>query len=123
MNVPYGKVDWAEDIISPFKKETTTNDANLDRSTKIRAPAHDIFESQNAVLDLDEGNHESKRTLKCIIVGKSKKDQSSDQPICYVLLVEESQVRKPGVYERVGVAQLPESQIDFTTSSSVVDIQ
>ena len=123
MNVPYGKVDWAKDIISLFQKETTTNDVNLDRSVQLRAPAYGIFESQNAALDLDEGNYKSKRTLKCIIVGKGKKDQASDQPICYVLLVEESQGRKPGVYKRVGVAQLPESQIDFTTSSSVVDIQ
>ena len=122
MNVPYAKVDWAKDIISPFQKEKTTNDANLDGSAQLRAPAYGIFKSQNTVLDLDEGNHKSKRTLKCIIVGKSK-DQSGDQRICYVLLVEESQGRNPGVYERVGVAQLPESQIDFTTSSSVVDIR
>jgi len=118
MEIPGGKVDWVEDIVSPF-----ANNSDSELLTELRAPIHEIIDSKHADLILDEDDRVIKQPLKCIIVGRSKASQPPDQSFLYVLLVVEIPGKLPRVYERVGVARLKRGQTASKGLGSVVSVQ
>jgi hypothetical protein len=124
MDVPYVKVDWAKDIVSPFNGTKLSEPHDPMVVTHLKAPIYDLVDSQSANLILDETDHNIKRHhLKCIIVGTSKLPQPKDQALCYVLLVQEAVGQDPSIYERAGVARLKRNQIAFNLSNPLISIQ
>jgi hypothetical protein len=118
MDIPGGKVDWAKDIVSPF-----ANDSDVEPPTELRSPIYEIAASQQGDFIWDDADRTIKQPLKCIIVGTSKEFLPIDQSFFYLLVVEETSAKDPGVYERVGVARLRRDQVAFNGSGSVGSVQ
>ncbi|KAJ4294144.1 hypothetical protein N0V90_007834 [Kalmusia sp. IMI 367209] len=123
MDAPGGKVDWAKDVSSPFAQLNASENADLATHAKISAPIHDFANTETTDVIFDEPEHNFRRPLKCVIVGKSKDSTPKDQLLCYVLVLQAVATKEMDKYERVGVALLREDRIALNSSDIVVSIQ
>ncbi|OCK73239.1 hypothetical protein K432DRAFT_399013 [Lepidopterella palustris CBS 459.81] len=121
MDVPYGKVDWAKDIVSPFNGTKLSEAHDPMVVTQLKAPIYDLVDSQSAGLVLDETDRSIKRHLKCIIVGTSKAPNPKDQALCYVLLVQEAVDQEPK-YLRMSWSRTPEEESDRIQCLELADL-
>lgn len=118
MGAPGGKVDWAKDVSSPFTQLNASGSANVATHAKISAPIYDFINTDTMDFIFDEPDHNFRRPLKCVIVGKGR-----DQSLCYVLVVQAAVTKDTDKYERVGVAILEQDRIAFKDSNIVASIQ
>jgi hypothetical protein len=132
MDVPYGRVSWREDIISPFAKVDEldeTNDIATERSKgemrlEIKAPVWDLLGSQSETIILDEPDRKLSQTPKCVIIGESKTATHEDARVCYVLIVVPiATVNGIEVCERIGVGSLERRHIRLDGQETMVRIQ
>lgn len=111
MDIPFGKVSWADDVISPFKGEgfeDTGNRRDEALRTEMEAPVWDFIDSQGGQLVLDEPGRDVAGPLKCVIMGTIKQPLIDQEQLNYVLVIA---LNEEEVYERVGVGVLERSQI------------
>lgn len=104
MEVPGGEVDWADDIISPFKTGNVETGIDSQARLEIQAQIHDIVDGDAVRLYFDEETRSPDRKTKCVIVGWK-------DGLNYVLLVASLEGDPIGVYQRVGVGILNDRQI------------
>ncbi|KAK7212908.1 hypothetical protein V2G26_020086 [Clonostachys chloroleuca] len=122
MNVPLGKFDKNDRIMSPFQvdKPTTSNVSGSEaRSREIKVPLRTLTENHQGWLILDDPERELEKPLHCVVVGKNHQQHHGKQAH-YVLLVQEN--REIEAYERVGVAYLSAEGLEPGIDSRVVRI-
>jgi hypothetical protein len=116
MDIPFGQVSWADDVISPFKSEGV-EDATL--PTEMEAPVWGFTDPQDGQLVLDEPNREVAVPLKCVIIGTTKQSFMVQKQLNYVMIVV---LNEEEVYERVGVGVLEKSQLIAEMPRKIVRI-
>jgi hypothetical protein len=127
MNVPFGDIERAGDIVSPFETLTVGKlypDIYPTRPAELQAPVYALAVENPDEVILDEPHRELARPLECVIVGKSK-TLTNDQQTYYALIVHA--LRKEDgeldIYERVGVAYLKMKEIRLDQSGKCVRIR
>jgi hypothetical protein len=123
MDAPGGRVDWANDVISPFTLLDASGRANEAIHATISAPIHDFMDTETVDFIFDEPDHNFRRPLKCVIVGRNKGVTPNDQPLCYVLVVHAAATKETDRYERVGVALLEQDRIACRDPETFISIQ
>ncbi len=116
MKIPFEGADWTKDLTTPFK--AGTNDWNKrhwepdesTRSTDLTAWARNLSMSSIEMtkrLVFDEPRDYDIAALKCIVLGKEKKEGSTEDPIHWVLVIQ-PMARKDNyaLSERVGVGYI-----------------
>ncbi|KAF4938928.1 Serine/threonine-protein kinase ULK3 [Colletotrichum fructicola] len=121
LNVPLGGVSWASDIVSPFQ-QWTPQEANktdeLDKPCEIQAPTWELVAPQKLPLKLDESDYDDFASLSCIILARSKEEQSEMTRSFFVILTRPVNADfKERLCERAGVAVLKEEHIAFSKGS------
>jgi hypothetical protein len=122
MDAPGGRVDWAEDVISPFTVLDASGSSSVTTHTTIRAPVHDFIDTKNTDLILDEPSQNSRRPLKCVVIGRSKFSTTKNRSSCYVLVVQAAASKETDRYERVGVALLKQDRVALRHPERVISI-
>ncbi|CAI0642010.1 unnamed protein product [Colletotrichum noveboracense] len=121
LDVPLGGVSWASDIVSPFQ-QWTPQEANktdeLDKPCEIQAPTWELVAPQKLPLKLDESDYDDFASLSCIILARSKEEQSEMTRSFFVILTRPVNADfKERLCERAGVAVLKEEHIAFSKGS------
>ncbi|KAF2704368.1 hypothetical protein K504DRAFT_390780 [Pleomassaria siparia CBS 279.74] len=114
MDVPFGKVLWAEDICSPFESQRQDAAEHAEEgasSIGIRARAWSLSNPQDQGLILDDTDRVFTGPLKCVIVGTDREVIPGRLKNHYVLVVAMAHESDSQLYERVGVGILQEAQI------------
>jgi hypothetical protein len=109
--VPYGKVSWCSDVVSPFTArhlESGSREFEGLETPQLQAPVWEVVGHGYMVFD---DVQTPTRKIHCVIAGKSKKADSCGKREYYVLLVSYCAVGERQVYERVGVGILQKSHI------------
>ncbi|KAL2672193.1 hypothetical protein Neosp_012894 [[Neocosmospora] mangrovei] len=123
--VPFDTVDWETNLKSPLRHTLTFKDEQS-RTMEIRAKANELAPGHGD--DLEEfydrvSDHEgTPRRVLCVVVGRSKSSDRTEEKFHYVLLVSPKPSSGPWVCERVGAGKVPGSWIDFTRPAADIGI-
>ncbi|KAJ3538739.1 hypothetical protein NM208_g5774 [Fusarium decemcellulare] len=119
VNAPFDKVDWSEDLGSPWASASpftsSTGDSTSSNVLHAKARGFDQGTSGSQVV-YDSGAPSARSTMKCVVVGKEKQEDSADrtQQRHFVLIVmSRPAARKPDEYVRIGAGVLPTGSIDL----------
>jgi hypothetical protein len=130
MNVPFGDIDPANDIFSPFGgigPGKSYTDLTSGKLAELQAPIRTLAVPTPARLILDVPEARDRRLvrpLRCVVVGKSQRVTGDGQRTHYALIV--SYLRKEEgveIYERAGVAFLNTAEILPEQDKKYVRIQ
>ncbi|PSN73725.1 HET-domain-containing protein [Corynespora cassiicola Philippines] len=116
MDIPYGRVAWSEDIISPFHGKGLEDTGVMNSEelpTEVEAPIWHFTDAHSAEIVFDESDRVIENSLQCVIVG-------TQLGMSYVLIVTLS---NKGFYERAGVGILKSTQIPPNQPRRTVRIQ
>ena len=127
MNVPFGDIERAVDIVSPFENLTigmSYSDTSPASAAQLQVPVYNLAVEDPSELILDEPDRKLTRPFECVIIGNSKKIRDEQQTY-YALIVcklgkEEGAL---SIYERVGVAYLKTKEIQLGQSGKRVQIR
>ncbi|KAI3547764.1 hypothetical protein CABS03_10036 [Colletotrichum abscissum] len=126
MNVPFGDIERAKDISSPFETQTgrgAEETSDLSKKAYFQATARTLMSDNPARLIMDDPERILRRPLMCVIVGTSKQNKS-DPVRHYALMVAPVMDKEEDkVFERVGVAYLSEDEVSIEEGTGIVRIQ
>ncbi|KAI0885986.1 uncharacterized protein GGS22DRAFT_159532 [Annulohypoxylon maeteangense] len=122
MDAPFELMDWDVDIKSPFEDPSPEKDPQLVPNYMV--PARDVLQEvdpRSLIYDrpeyknLHEGNDPVQSKLKCVIVGREKRESEEAPQDLYVLLIIPTDISKHDCtdYERIGVARITGDDIDL----------
>lgn len=127
MDIPFGGVSWAENIHSPWGKDSRVDDADISnqgtmRSSEIRAPAWKLMNlCEPKTMILDDTSCALSHAPKYVIIGTEKSDPVWNRKV-YILIIAKTAGDEEDLYERVGVGVLDESSICRNESAVLVRI-
>jgi hypothetical protein len=142
LEVPYGSVEWEENVVSPYIDGIHGSEKEDDvkgEVPRIKAVAWD-FTSDKSILGsgdqqgprrviLDEPDSDKVRSfdgsLKCIIIGRSKRAMEDEEQAHYVLIIR-PEIMEDGsikLWERIGVGILEKADIKLNGFKTRVVIQ
>ncbi|OHE92908.1 hypothetical protein CORC01_11775 [Colletotrichum orchidophilum] len=126
MNVPFGDIDRATDITSPFERLSDDNMAGapyLSGEAYFRARAHTLIDENPARLILDDPERIWPQPLMCVVIGTSKQHKN-DLLRHYALIIAPIENSKEDkVFERVGVAYLSKEEVSIEEEAEFVKVQ
>lgn len=138
LDVPFAKIEWSEDLESPFPTEPrglsdqhcmeyepdkiywTTDEPRQPLPLKARARKFNFQEARQCII-FDTNDRYNSSLLRCVIVGKDRDDGSGGNQRCYVLIIQQVFERKlrwwfrrklTG-YIRAGVGSIEQGCIDM----------
>lgn len=129
LDVPFGRVSWAENIQSPFKilenEEYKNEDFKNDErraSLEIVAKSWRLDVRQAKGLVLDNASCSLDTSTRCVVLGSSKRAASDQAQKHYVLVVSAVHSEQDDLYKRVGVGIVEESQLLKDSSANEIRI-
>lgn len=132
VDVPYGRVSWRKDIVSPFARvkeldetaELVPEGSKAIMDLEIEAPAWDFVRLEEQEIVWDEPDRNISRPPKCVIIGESKHPSPVDNRMCWVLIIALlHSVSGFEVWERVGVGHFRRQYIGMDGPVTIVRIQ
>ncbi|KAF1957936.1 HET-domain-containing protein [Byssothecium circinans] len=127
MEIPFGEVVWGDDVTSPFQsgRPNDTQGRREQRTPcRMEARAHNIIDTGDRQLILDEPTRPLSQPLKCVVVGTSKQLTPYEDQVHYTLIISYvGHDEETEVYERVGVGILKRQYISLDQPSATVFIQ
>lgn len=118
MDVPFGKVDWSKDVVSPFKMPYESQIFSEEGSVlEMRVKAVDILELKGGTKVMDDPQYEHVQGLQCVVIGRQKQLSIDQRQLLYVILVTPEQ--EENVYKRAGVAILEKRNINMAHSIDI----
>lgn len=126
LSVPGGKVEWSKDVKSPFSgAPRSSSSCGNAEGRALEAPVRSFVEEPNKeLLSLDEPSRVLAQPMECVILGSKISESSRASQTHWVLLVHRisKDATRVQMYERLGVAELDQSYIQFDNAATTCKI-
>ncbi|KAL0261311.1 hypothetical protein SLS55_005008 [Diplodia seriata] len=124
LNIPFNEVAWEKDQLkSPWdqklSQQSSWHTADRGAKAKLTAQARAFSESADGEIVYDLGGRPVGQELKCVVIGSSKLETTTEQKTHYVLIIGK---RGGNDWERVGAGVLMGKDIAFADSGLAVSI-